>query len=105
MSKPLKEGSLGGGVWRIKWCPLNSDLAAAACMHNDFQVVRGNLKTGDPLEVVASYTEHKSLAYGVDWCRLETAAKDTLTLGSCSFYDHSLHVWSTNLPISVSSIK
>lgn len=100
MSKPLKEVCLGGGVWRIKWCPLNSDLVATACMHNGFQVIRGHLRTGDPMEVVSSYSQHKSLAYGVDWCRLPMAtAKDNrLTLASCSFYDHCLHIWSMTNP-------
>lgn len=102
MSKPLKEVSLRGGVWRIKWCPLNSDLVAAACMHNGFQVIRGHLKTGEPMEVVSSYSEHESLAYGVDWCQLPTEAAATfkdnrLTLASCSFYDHSLHIWSITM--------
>ena len=104
LTSPLKEGNLGGGIWRIKWCPLNPDLAAAACMHNHFQVIRGNLRTGEPLKVLSSYCEHKSLAYGVDWCQVKPAAvgehKDSpLTLASCSFYDHSLHIWnySTNL--------
>ena len=93
MARPLKDCNVGGGVWRIKWCPLNSDLAATACMHNGFHVVRGNLKSGDPPEVVSSYSEHKSLAYGIDWCQLATASKDHLTLASSSFYDHSLHIW------------
>lgn len=103
--RPLKEVCLGGGVWRIKWCPSHSDLAAAACMHNGFHIVHGHLKTTDPMEVVCSYSEHKSLAYGVDWCQLaaETVAKVTtdmghqFTLASSSFYDHSLHIWSTSL--------
>ena len=93
MARPLKDCNVGGGVWRIKWSPLNSDLAATACMHNGFHIVRGNLKSGDPLEVVSSYSEHKSLAYGIDWCQLAAAPKDQLTLASCSFYDHSLHIW------------
>ena len=97
MQEPLKELNVGGGVWRVKWCPTNPDLLAAACMHNGFHIVHGNVKTGDPLKAVASYSEHKSLAYGVDWCQQTPVSENQLTLASCSFYDHSLHVWRTNL--------
>ncbi len=64
----------------------------------------------EPMAVVHSYTEHQSLAYGVDWCRAETGrggsqredscqSSSELTsalLASCSFYDHSLHVWTAD---------
>lgn len=93
MQHPLKELSVGGGVWRLKWCPTKPDLLAAACMHNGFHIIHGDLKTAEPFKSVASYSEHKSLAYGVDWCHLLT--ENQLTLASCSFYDHSLHIWRT----------
>ncbi|CAG0891042.1 unnamed protein product [Darwinula stevensoni] len=37
------------------------------------------------------YDQHKSLAYGIDWC---LATKNVLA--SCSFYDHHLSVWTFN---------
>lgn len=43
----------------------------------------------DAQAIVASYTEHGSLAYGVDWCH---KAIDTV-IASCSFYDHLLRLW------------
>ena len=99
LQRPLKELSVGGGVWRLKWCPSKPHLLAAACMHNGFHIIHADLKTAEPLRAVASYSEHKSLAYGVDWCQLETAAEgeNQLTLASCSFYDHSLQIWRTNI--------
>ncbi len=96
MSKPLKDISLGGGIWRIKWNTFSSDYAAAACMHNHFSVVKTHLKSPEPIEMVDVYEKHESLAYGIDWCR--KIEHDVHTLASCSFYDHSLHLW--KLPIS-----
>lgn len=106
MAQPLKEFGLGGGVWRIKW--RQPDFAAVACMHNGFNIVDCHIGTEDPVEVVCSYGEHKSLAYGIDWCRLThpTLAQPDATeypselalLSSCSFYDHSLHLWTAKLP-------
>ncbi len=98
MQHPLKELSVGGGVWRLKWCPTEPRLLAAACMHSGFHIIHGDLKTAEPLKIVTSYSKHKSLAYGVDWCQLLSAEKENhLTLASCSFYDHSLHIWRTKL--------
>ncbi len=92
---------------------------------------------GGEQEIVVSYMEHTSLAYGTDWCRMtikdlptksydgvqstskeEQAtlkcsdtvnvtsdtvditksipvdfSRDTTLVGSCSFYDHVLHLW------------
>ena len=101
LQHPLKELNVGGGVWRLKWCPSKPHLLAAACMHNGFHIIHANAQTAEPLTVVASYSEHKSLAYGVDWChgQLEKAdSENQLTLASCSFYDHSLQIWRTKLP-------
>lgn len=63
-----------------------------------------SVSPGEPMTVVCSYAEHQSLAYGVDWCRMGRWKKDgprsdpDLTLASCSFYDHSLHVWTAQMP-------
>ena len=99
MSQPLKEHSLGGGIWRIKWNTTHTDLAATACMHNGFNLVNCHIATSDPIEVLCGYNEHKSLAYGIDWCRqpdktsAEDSSKKCLTLASSSFYDHAMHIW------------
>ena len=103
MVQPLKELRLGGGVWRIKW--RKNDYIATACMHNGFNIVHCHVGTGDPMEVVCSYREHKSLAYGVDWCRQShsmtsahpAGSTELALLSSCSFYDHSMHLWTVEL--------
>ena len=46
MAAPVKDASLGGGVWRIKWHWSHQDLLATACMHNGFNVVNCNLDSG-----------------------------------------------------------
>ena len=47
-------------------------------------------------EVACRYVGHQSLAYGIDWYQggLRTSPNTgTGLLASCSFYDHSLQVW------------
>jgi diphthamide biosynthesis protein 7 len=42
----------------------------------------------------ASFQEHASIAYGVDWQRGPPSRTKTDSLvASCSFYDHLMHVW------------
>lgn len=104
VATPLKELPLGGGIWRLKWHPRSVGLLAAACMHNHFALVDARLGSGEPMEVVERYKGHASLAYGVDWCRKiaketfsDSSTTFTCTLASCSFYDHSMHVWNAQL--------
>jgi len=70
--------------------------------------------------VVASYMEHESLVYGVDWCRcrprdlplvnenddsglvvsgpaLQSFSCNSNLISSCSFYDCQAHIWSVEL--------
>ncbi|KAJ7169893.1 WD40-repeat-containing domain protein [Mycena filopes] len=91
---PVTQVDVGGGAWRVKWHPSPSrenDLLVA-CMHDGFKVVRF-AQTGESLangEVIQRFDVHTSLAYGADW----SFASETNTLiASCSFYDHSLHMW------------
>lgn len=94
------EMGLGGGVWRLKWHPLDRGLVLAACMHNGFVLVRVD---GDAMEVVEEYKGHESLAYGADWyqgtwCNSEPerpVEKNSVRslAATCSFYDKALHVW------------
>ena len=91
MKSPTKECGLGGGVWKLKWQSSDSFNLLAATMHNGFHVVSFHGAEGLEVEVVASYRQHSSLAYGCDWSRLNSTTNQLIA--SCSFYDHSLHVW------------
>jgi len=68
----------------------------------------------DSQRISASYMEHDALVYGGDWCLSPVASsqykeatdastdldssivveRDNNIVGSCSFYKHSLHIWS-----------
>ncbi|KAI0756984.1 WD-40 repeat-containing protein [Daedaleopsis nitida] len=102
---PLTQVDVGGGAWRVKWHPApqrRNDLLVA-CMHDGFKVVRFDFGAGDevgpavessvqPWEIVKRFDQHTSLAYGVDWSFMQEGDGDTL-VASCSFYDHTLHLW------------
>lgn len=90
---PISETRVGGGVWRLKWHPTRGNHLAAASMHNGFHVLKVD-ESGE-VQVTKHFTEHQSLAYGVDW---QHAAKESQgLLASCSFYDHTLHLWKAEL--------
>ncbi|KAI8901421.1 WD40-repeat-containing domain protein [Globomyces pollinis-pini] len=86
--QPLTSHSTGGGVWRIKWHPIDPSLLIAASMYNGFHIL--SYKENE-LSNLMDYMKHKSIAYGVDW-----SYKDPV-IGTCSFYDHLFHLWSPNL--------
>ena len=50
--------------------------------------------TGDESgsELVKRFEGHESLAYGADWCGLPPQDGESL-VGTCSFYDHTMHLW------------
>ncbi|KAL1670350.1 WD40-repeat-containing domain protein [Schizophyllum commune] len=102
MRSALSQSDVGGGAWRTKWHPSPSrsmDLAVA-CMHDGlkvrgsfnvvFQVLRYETGFAES-QVIKRFDEHQSLAYGVDWAH-STAVDETI-VASCSFYDHTLHLW------------
>ncbi|CAH1795262.1 unnamed protein product [Owenia fusiformis] len=69
---PLSETSVGGGVWRLKWHPKDPNILLAACMHNGFHVLDCTTISEDSQPIIAYYMNHTSLAYGADWCYLDT---------------------------------
>jgi len=107
----LSEISVGGGVWRVKWHPSSArrhDILVA-CMHDGFKVIQPRtpldledrvagptLLNGVEYKVTQRFDEHQSLGYGVDWSHASNAGGSTL-VASCSFYDHILHTWESEL--------
>lgn len=103
MRRPLGNVDLGGGIWRLKWDPYGAQYLLAACMYNGFFVVDcSNLEIP---EVVATYTEHESIAYGCDWLHATKKSsvhellseKSETLVGTCSFYDHVLKLSSVKI--------
>lgn len=123
MKYPVHEVHVGGGIWRIKWHPFSTKYILVAAMHHGFHILQLDYTLG--VNVIASYNEHKSLAYGVDWHWFQyessfnipkedhttssSSMEETDNVGntvcwntrniiaSCSFYDRSLHLWSVDL--------
>ncbi|KAH8420053.1 hypothetical protein KR009_005253 [Drosophila setifemur] len=91
MRRPLAELNLGGGIWRLKPHPVHQHLILAACMYTNFSVVE--LNTNNPeLSLLGAYEEHKSICYGADWAPSWSDEGESLTMATCSFYDHKLCV-------------
>lgn len=115
---PLSTIPTGGGLWRLKWHPNpeRGELLLAACMHAGVRVLNagmgaegtvpgdvanseGSATGGGAGAVVAKYTRHESMAYGVDWCRIGEAVRGPRPLiASCSFYDRLFCLWRITLP-------
>ncbi|KAG1676724.1 Diphthine methyltransferase [Nymphon striatum] len=93
----LSVTSVGGGVWNLKWHPLSGNFLLAACMHNGFHVLDYRKINQDipTHEILISYKEHQSLAYGADWVPSTLHSDDIYDSNcvSCSFYDHRLDMW------------
>ncbi|XP_017054625.1 diphthine methyltransferase [Drosophila ficusphila] len=91
MKRPLAELNLGGGIWRLKPHPAYPDLMLVACMYTNFSLVEIDAK--DPnLSLLGTYEEHKSICYGADWAPFPKKDDGSLTMATCSFYDHKLCV-------------
>jgi diphthamide biosynthesis protein 7 len=75
-----------------------------ACMHDGFKVVDldlalvGDISSAGATDdetgcaVATRFDGHTSLAYGADWSRLPADQEGSL-VATCSFYDHTMHVW------------
>lgn len=103
---PLTEIDVGGGAWRVKWHPsaARKDDLLVACMHDGCKVVKLNFGAGEdpssalsssdrPWDVAKRFDEHTSMAYGVDWSFARDRGDEDTSVASCSFYDHTLHLW------------
>jgi diphthine methyl ester acylhydrolase len=100
LSRPVTHAQVGGGAWRVKWHPdaARKHHLLVACMHDGFKVVdfetlaSNDTDASSSWRISARFDQHQSLAYGVDWSHAPASEKGSL-VASCSFYDHSLHLW------------
>ncbi|EDX01035.1 diphthine methyltransferase [Drosophila yakuba] len=91
MKRTLAQLDLSGGIWRLKPHPAQPDLILAACMYTNFSVVE--LDVAAPgLSLLGAYEEHESICYGADWAPFRNKDDASLTMATCSFYDHKLCV-------------
>ena len=79
LAEPVNGVKSIGGIWRLK--PFYNRLLVAAC-YGGCQILE--LDTLEP--IVAEYTGHDSIAYGIGALDLNRAV-------SCSFYDKSIQFW------------
>lgn len=96
----VEVADVGGSAWRVKWHPSaarKQDLLVA-CMHDGFKVIRFGIHSGDDVfgesRFLKENKSHESLAYGVDWSYASPLSNGETLVGSCSFYDHKLSIWS-----------
>ncbi|XP_071444424.1 diphthine methyltransferase [Hetaerina americana] len=106
---PLSEINLGGGVWKIKWCPKSDEemqnYLLVACMHAGFKLIDCT-KAWEGKSMIESltYSDHDSLAYGCDWSHSQSLLQHVSNndvkginfrslIASCSFYDSKLCLW------------
>ncbi|KAJ1785856.1 hypothetical protein LPJ59_006049 [Coemansia sp. RSA 2399] len=100
MRKPLAEHNVGGGVWRLKWHPQNPSLLLVAAMYNGFHVLDASADVDcahASIQPRTSFMDHESIAYGADWSHDRTTCEDGWLVGTCSFYDHIVHIWRDRL--------
>ena len=92
---PLSETEVGGGIWRTKWHPDESQKLLLACMHGGLVVLDcpgldAGAPSPDPMRILTKFQGHNSIAYGCDW---ERGSPQDHLVYSCSFYDASMHIW------------
>lgn len=121
MAQPLGEYDCGGGVWRQRWYPKETEkmgLVATSCMYNGSQILDVRSAIGLPsyevsldsegttstsIRLVKHYKNHNSIVYGSDWLSFNTissSSEDDASekdgpdyLVSCSFYENEVHYW------------
>ncbi|KAJ1946978.1 hypothetical protein GGF37_000794 [Kickxella alabastrina] len=106
MRRPLAETNVGGGVWRLKWHPTEPTQLLVGAMYNGFHILDVSVGGLAPLaaaelpegaaiaiETRTSFMEHGSIAYGADWCQTHADSSKGWLVGTCSFYDHAVHLW------------
>ncbi|XP_054582847.1 diphthine methyltransferase [Eptesicus fuscus] len=70
MKQPFADVPVQGGVWRLRWHPLQGHLLLAACMHGGFSIIdcqQATEKKQDTCTISVSHSLPRSLLYGADW--------------------------------------
>ena len=93
--------SVGGGLWRMKWSPIDNNRLLLGAMHGGCRVMQIDGLTeveesnhqSVTLEVKQEFTNHRSMAYGADWLVSKTKDRKVEAAASCSFYDRAMYLW------------
>ena len=91
-------GKVGGGIWRIKWHPTKKGVMVVAGMHGgacvlEFEAEEGREGGREGGRKRWGHDKHESMVYGIDWWRGGREGGREDVVASCSFYDHTLHLW------------
>ncbi|VVC35683.1 WD40/YVTN repeat-like-containing domain,WD40 repeat, conserved site,WD40 repeat,WD40-repeat-containing [Cinara cedri] len=91
MKQSYNNVNVNGGVWRLKWEPINEDYILSASMFNAAHIIDTSLN------ICHSFGEKNNrLFYGADWCHLNENKK---IISTCSFYDHKLDLFVVNMKL------
>lgn len=104
MKQSYNNVKVDGGVWRLKWEPINEEYLLSASMFNAVHIIDTTLNTANICQL---FGEKKSrLFYGADWCHFNdtqlehfTKSKNRKIIATCSFYDHKLDLYFVNMKI------
>lgn len=90
--KVINEKNLGGGVWRLVPFKEKSNKLLVCCMYDGAKIIEID---NEDIKVDRVFREnHNSMVYGADTC----FSNDTEQfVGTCSFYDCSVQIWSPEL--------
>jgi diphthamide biosynthesis protein 7 len=101
-AKLLTEQNLGGGVWRLKRIAESIHerrdghfYVLASCMHAGVRILEISRDDSSiwGINVIASFSEHKSMNYGSDWRLARASGAKAIKVVSTSFYDRLVCVW------------
>lgn len=97
MKRCMDECNVSGGVWRIRFHPVDLKLVLLAVMYEGFKTVRYDLKG---LKPSAHYKDHASIAYGAEWVSGLEANNIRVAL-TASFYDRAVRLWTHHEPDNI----
>lgn len=106
MKQSYDRVKVDGGVWRLKWEPIEEEILLSASMFNGAHII-DTLNTANICQSFGEKTNR--LFYGADWSyfndfnisKLEhsTKLKNKKIIATCSFYDHRLDLFFVNMKL------